>query len=404
MTQGNEAKTIETICEVLIEHGLPGMREALERLLNLTMKIEREQALRAKPYERNPERQGYANGYKAREIQTRMGSLGLKIPQARGVSFYPQSLEKGLRSERALKVAVAEMYLQGVSTRKVKAITEELCGFSISSGEVSRVAKVLDEEIEKWRNRPLGIFPYVYFDARYEKVRHEGSVRDLAVLWAMGINAEGHREVLGVSVSLSEAEVHWRTFFEGLQKRGLMGVQLVISDDHAGLQSARRTVFSGVAWQRCQFHLAQNALCYVPRQDMKAELSQQIRDIFNASSRQAAELLLNQAVEKYATQAKKLSEWMELSIPQGLTVHQFPREHQRRLRTVNAMERINRELRRRTRVATLFPNEEACLRLIGAILLETHEDWVTQKVYLNLQPLTAHLHENEKNIYRKKVA
>lgn len=404
MTPGNEAKTIESICEVLIENGIPGMQEALERLINLAMQMEREQALNAKPYERSPERQGYANGYKARDFQTRMGPLELRIPQTRGLSFYPQSLEKGLRSERALKVAVAEMYLQGVSTRKVKAITEELCGFSISSTEVSRVSKVLDEEVGKWRSRPLGIFPYVYFDARYEKVRHEGTVRDLAVLWAMGINTEGRREVLGVSVSLSEAEVHWRSFFEDLQKRGLMGIQMITSDDHAGLKSARKMIFSGVPWQRCQFHLAQNALSYVPRQEMKPEVAQDVRDIFNAPSQQAAEQLLKQAVEKYAQKAQKLSEWMEHSIPEGLAVHRFPRAHQRKIRTVNGMERINRELRRRTRVATLFPNEESCLRLVGAILLETHEEWVTQKTYLNIELLNRHLAENENQIYRKKVA
>lgn len=404
MTQGQEVKTIESICEVLIENGIPGMREALEKVINLAMQLERDQALGAKPYERTPDRQGYANGYKERDLQTRMGPLELRIPQVRGLSFYPRSLEKGLRSERALKVAVAEMYLQGVSTRKVKAITEELCGYSISSTEVSRVAKVLDEEIAKWRERSLGIFPYVYLDARYEKVRHEGTVRDLAVLWAMGINEDGFREVLGVSVSLSEAEVHWRSFLEDLQRRGLQGVQLIVSDDHAGLQSARKMIFSGVPWQRCQFHLAQNAQAHVPKQEMKADVAQDLRDIFNAPSPESSETLLKQVVEKYATKAKKLADWMEQAIPEGLTVHQFPRAHQRRLRTVNPMERVNKEVRRRTRVATLFPNEASCLRLAGAVLLETHEEWITEKKYLNMELLTRHLEENSKPIYRKKVA
>jgi transposase-like protein len=404
MTQEKNGKTIESICEVLIENGIPGMREALEKVINLAMQLERDQALQAKPYERTPERQGYANGYKERDLQTRMGSLELRIPQVRGFSFYPRSLEKGLRSERALKVAVAEMYLQGVSTRKVKAITEELCGYSISSTEVSRVARVLDEEIEKWRKRPLGIFPYVYLDARYEKVRHEGTVRDLAVLWAMGANELGQREVLGVSVSLSEAEVHWRAFLEDLQARGLKGVKLIISDDHAGLQNARKTIFSSVPWQRCQFHLAQNAQSYVPKQGMKAEVAQDIRDIFNAPSLEIAEELLKQAIEKYSKKAAKLSEWMEGAIPQGFTVHQFPRSHHRRIRTVNSMERMNLEIRRRTRVATLFPNEASCLRLVGAVLLEIHEEWVTGKKYLNMEDLNRHLAENENRIYRKKVA
>jgi transposase-like protein len=296
------------------------------------------------------------------------------------------------------------MYLQGVSTRKVKAITEQLCGFSISSTEVSRVAKVLDEEIDQWRKRPLGIFPYVFLDARYEKVRHEGSVRDLAVLWAMGVSETGQREVLGVSVSLSEAEVHWRLFLEDLQRRGLKGVQLITSDDHAGLKNARRTIFSSVPWQRCQFHLAQNAQSYVPKQGMKSEVAEDIRDIFNAPTRESAEELLKRAVDKYAKKASKLSHWMEEAIPEGLTIHQFPRVHHRRTRTVNAMERINLEIRRRTRVATLFPNEASCLRLVGAILMETHEEWVTGKRYLNMNFLNHHLMENQNRIYRKKVA
>lgn len=404
MTQENEIKSIESLCEVLIENGIPGMRDAMEKLINMAMQLERAQALRAHPYERTPDRQGYANGYKERELATRMGPVELKIPQVRGLSFYPQSLAKGLRSERALKVAVAEMYLQGVSTRKVRAITEQLCGFSISSTEVSRVSKMLDEEIGKWRERPLGMFPYVFLDARYEKVRYEGSVRDLAVLWAMGVSETGRREVLGVSVSLSEAEVHWRSFLEDLQRRGLKGVQLITSDDHAGLKKARRTIFSNVPWQRCQFHLAQNAQSYVPKQVMKPEVAEDIRDIFNAPTRESAEELLKRAAEKYTKKASKLSQWMEEAIPEGLTIHQFPRAHHRRIRTSNAMERMNLEIRRRTRVATLFPNEASCLRLVGAILMETHEEWVTGKKYLNMQILNRHLTENQNLIYRKKVA
>lgn len=404
MTPEIKDKTIEEICEVLIEQGLPGLKEALSWILNKTMKIEREEALGVAPYERSPQRRGQANGYKDRELQLRMGAIPIRIPQARGVEFYPESIEQGLRSERALKVAVAQMYLQGVSTRKVKNITEKLCGFSISSTQVSRVSQELDEQLQAWRSRPLGRYVYVCMDARYEKVRHGGCVKDLAVLWASGVNEEGKREVLGVSVSLSEAEVHWREFLESLRARGLQGVLLFTSDDHSGLKAARRAVFPGVAWQRCQFHLAQNALSYVPKQELKAEVTQAVRDIFNAPSDEEAQEKLTKTAAKYREKAPRLSQWLEENLQEGFTVYAFPRAHQKKLRTSNGIERINQEIKRRTRVATLFPNEESCLRLVSAILMEQHEEWITGKIYLNMEILKIHLLENENQFYRKKVA
>lgn len=399
------ATTTEDICEVLISNGLPGLKDALGTLLNLAMQIERQSALGAMPYERTEERRGYANGFKERDIQTRIGEIAVQIPQVRGMRFYPQTLEKGLRSERALKLAIAEMYLQGVSTRKVAEITEQLCGMSISSTQVSRLSAELDDHLHHWRERILGKYAYVFLDARYEKVRHEGCVQDLAVLWAVGINMQGHREVLGVSVSLSEAEVHWREFLEQLQRRGLCGVRLFISDDHAGLKAARRAAFPSVPWQRCQFHLAQNAQHYVLRQEWKAEVAQDIRDIFAAATRQQAEEQLHQVIAKYATRAPKLAQWLETDLPEGFAIYQFPREHHRRIRTVNVMERINQEIRRRTRVARLFPNEASCQRLVSALLMETHEEWITNKCYLDMQHLTRHqTDEHDNSIYRKKVA
>ena len=313
-----------------------------------------------------------------------MGEISFEVPQVRQGGFYPQSLEKGLRSERALKLALAEMYVQGVSTRKVTAITEQLCGVSVSSTQVSQAAALLDEQLEAWRSRPLGRYHYLYLDARYEKVRQDGQVRDAAVLIAVGVNAEGKREVLGVSVALSEQEVHWRSFLQSLTQRGLHGVELITSDAHAGLRQARRAVFGGVPWQRCQFHLQQNAQSYVPRKAMKKEVAADIRAIFNAPNRQEAERLLAMSVQKYEQTASKLATWMEENIPQGLTVFDFPSEHQRRLRTSNGVERLNREIRRRSRVATIFPNEASCLRLVSAVLMEISEEWVTGRIYLSV--------------------
>jgi transposase-like protein len=304
--------------------------------------------------------------------------------------FYPQALEKGLRSERALTLALAEMYVQGVSTRKVAAITERLCGVEFTSTQVSRAAAQLDEVLEQWRTRPLGETPYLYLDARYEKVRVDGQVRDAAVLLAMGVRPDGKRTLLGVSTSLGKQEVHWRAFLQGLVARGMGGVQLVISDAHVGLQAARRAVLGGVCWQRCQFHLQQNASAYVPHQEMKAELAADIRATmpciaFTAPSLADAQALLARTVAKYAPIASKLSAWMETNLPEGLTVMAFPTAHRQRLRTVNALERLNQELRRRTKVVRVFPNEAACLRLVSALAMETSDDWETGKTYLTFE-------------------
>jgi transposase-like protein len=386
---GNEATTESTPLDLMIQvldtHGFDGMAHALQILVNETMKIERSETLRAAPYERTCERQGHANGFKPKTLNTRIGKLELQVPQTRGVEFYPKSLERGVRSERALKLAVAEMYVQGVSTRKVTEITQELCGLDISSSQVSRCSQLLDEELRSWRERPLGKLSYLILDARYEKVRHGGSVVDCAVLIAVGVLPSGKRTVLGVSVSLSEAEVHWREFLASLVKRGLHGVEMVTSDAHEGLKAARKSVFPGVPWQRCQFHLQQNAVAYVPKVDMRSEVADDLRGVFNAPDANEADRLLKLAADKYRPKAPKLADWMERSVPEGLTVFTRPTAHRRRLRTSNMLERLNKEIKRRTRVATLFPNEASLLRLVSAVLAEVDEEWQTGKCYLNTE-------------------
>jgi len=302
--------------------------------------------------------------------------------------FYPQALEKGLRSERALTLALAEMYVQGVSTRKVKAITEQLCGLEINSSAVSQAASQLDSELTKWRERPLGEYPFLFLDAYYEQVREDGHVRDLAVLSAVGVNRAGKREILGVSVSLSEHEVHWRTFLESLKQRGLGGVQLITSDDHAGLRAARLAVFGGIPWQRCQFHLQQNAQAYVPRKDMQAEVAADIRLILDAPDRTSAETYLAKAVSKYQASASRLAEWMTTNLPEGLTCFAFPAAFRKLLRTTNGVERLHREVRRRARVVSIFPNSASCLRLVSAILAEISEEWLTGRTHLNFEGAT----------------
>ena len=382
MTYEKDYTISEELMEEVCEQGLDALPELMRIVLNAAMYIERQKHIGAGPYERTPERQGQANGFKPKTVATRMGKITMAIPQVRDCDFYPSSLEKGIRSERALKLALAEMYVQGVSTRKVAAITEQMCGFAVSSSQVSKATAELDEQLQAWRERPLGRMRYLYLDARYEKVRQDGQVRNSAVLLAVGVNEDGNREILGVSVSLGEHEVHWRNFLQSMVSRGLSGVELITSDDHSGLKSARKAVFGGVPWQRCQCHLQRNAQAYVPRKSMKAAVASDIRSIFNAPDRQEADALLKKIVAKYAQDAPRLADWMEENLPEGLTVFAFPQKHRRLIRTTNGLERLNREIRRRTRVASLFPNDASCLRLVTAVVMEISEDWQTGRRYI----------------------
>ena len=383
MTHQDDCTLPAELLEQIAEQGLDYLPELIRIVVNTAMQAERRKYLGVSPYVRSTERRGHSNGFKPKTVKTRIAPITFDIPQVREGGFYPQALEKGMRSERALTLALAEMYVQGVSTRKVSAITERLCGSEISSTQVSRAAALLDEVLEAWRKRPLGTIIYLYLDALYEKVRVDGQIRDSAVLIASGVNPDGKRLILGVSVSMSEQELHWRDFLQGLVERGLNGVQLIISDAHVGLLAARKAVFSGIPWQRCQFHLQQNASQYVPRLAMRQEVAADIRAIFNAADRAQAEAQLNRTVEKYARSASKLADWMEGNLPEGFTVFSFREDHRRRIRTVNSLERVCMEIRRRTRVAGIFPNEASCLRLVSARLMEISETWETGRIYLS---------------------
>ena len=385
MTHQNQSTDLQDAVQLLADNGFEGMANAMQILFNEAMKIERTEYIGAEPYQRTEQRRSYANGFKAKTVNSRLGKLELKVPQTRDGDFYPSALDRGERSERALKLAIAEMYVQGVSTRKVAKITAELCGLDVSSTQVSRAAKLLDEELETWRNRPPDQVEYLIVDARYEKVRVAGSVRDCAVLIAIGIQPSGHRSVLGVSVSLSEAEVHWREFLVSLKQRGLHGVKLIVSDAHEGLKAARQATFAGVPWQRCQFHLAQNAMQHTPKVELRKQVADDIRNIFIARNADDATEELCRFVERYKDTAPKLAAWAEANIPEGLAIFGIPAEHRKRMRTTNMLERQNRELKRRTRVATLFPNEASLLRLVTAVLVELSDEWETGMKYLTFQ-------------------
>ena len=385
MTYQEDFTLTTELLEQIAEQGYDFIPELFRVMLNLAMQLERQRYLGVEPYVRSQERKAHANGYKPKTVKTRVGNITFDIPQVREGGFYPEALEKGQRSERALLLTLAEMYVQGVSTRKVSAIVEQMCGVEISSAQVSRAVAMLDEILESWRNRPLGACPYLYLDARYEKVRQDGQIRDAAILIASGVDMQGKRQILGVSVSLSEQEAHWRDFLEDLVARGLREVELIISDAHTGLKLARKAIFGSIPWQRCQFHLQQNASQYVPRQAMRKEVAADIRMLFNASDREQAELLLIRAVKKYELSAPRLANWMEINIPEGLTVFSFPEAHRRFIRTTNALERLNQEIKRRTKVVRIFPNEASCLRLISALLMEYDEAWQTGKRYLTFE-------------------
>jgi putative transposase len=386
MTYQSDFTLPSEILEQIAEQGFDFLPELIRIVISAAMQAERQQYLQVAPYQHPPDRRGHANGYKPKTIKSRMGEITLDVPQVREGGFYPGALEKGQRSERALTLTLAEMYVQGVSTRKVTAIVEQLCGSSVSSSVVSQAAKLLDETLEAWRNGPLGEFPYVFLDARYEKVRQSGQVCEAAILFAVGVDLEGKRQILGVSVSLSEHEVHWRAFLQSLVARGLNSVQLIISDAHEGLKAARIAVFSGVPWQRCQFHLQQNAGAHVTRQDTRHEVAEDLRTIFNAPDRHTADAYLRKIVQKYAQTIPTLADWLEQNIPEGLSVFSFPASQRRRLRTSNGLERLSREIKRRTRVVSIFPNEAACLRLISAVLMEIHEEWQSDdRIYLTIE-------------------
>ena len=391
MTHQEDCPVLDHVMTLLIEHGPGAMANAFTIIMNLAMQIEREQTLKAESHQRTADRQGFANGFKPKTIRTRVGEVPLRIPQTRGYHdedgrpFYPKSLERGVRSERAMILAVAEMYCRGVSTRKVTAIVEKLCGLEVTSTQVSRAAAELDEELEAWRSRPIGEITYLVLDARYEKVRHGGAVVSCAVLTAIGITPDGKRSILGCSVELSEAEHHWRKFLQSLLDRGMHGMKLVVSDDHAGLKAARQAVMPGVPWQRCQFHTIQNAMAHVPKVAMRVDVARDIKRIFNADDAAEADRRLKDTVTRYQKSAPGLAGWLEANVPEAITVFGFPPGHRRRLRTNNGLERLNKEIKRRTRVATLFPNEASLLRLVSAVLSEISDDWETERSYLNMK-------------------
>jgi putative transposase len=387
MPDKNSDTIIATVMEQLMAEGPQAMAQIITALMNLAMRMDREQFLGAGHYERAAERRGYANGTKSKLIDTLAGTLSLEVPKTAGTDepFYPQALERGRRSCRAVMLAVAEMYVCGVSTRDVERVLAQFGLKSLSSTQVSRAAKLLDDELEAWRRRQLGEIRYLFLDARYEKSRQGGVVRDAAVLSAVGVGPDGRRRVLGVSVALSEAEVHWRAFLEDLVARGMRGVRFITADDHAGLKAARKAVLGGAVWQRCQFHLAQNAIHHAPTVAIRKRIGGQLREIWNAKNLSSAQAELGHLVDEYRNSAPELAAWLETAIPEGLAALTLPEHHRKRMRTSNPIERaVQQELKRRTLKVRVFPNNASLLRLVTAVLVEIDETWLASKQpYIN---------------------
>jgi len=358
---------------------VPVVQEAVQTILE----VEMAECLQAGKHERNEERLGYRSGYYRRRLITRVGTLVLRVPQDRAGHFSTQVFEQYQRTEKALVAALAQMYVQGVSTRKVAAITEELCGHEFSASSISTITARLDEQLREFSQRQLEAeFPYLVVDARYERVREGGVIVSRAILVALGIDWEGRRQVLAVEYANRESQSSWRDFLVQLKERGLHGVQFVVSDDHPGLKAALREVLPVAWWQRCYVHFLRNALDYLPRK-ADDDCLQELRWMYERRNVEEARRDLKQWLEKWSAKYPKLCGWVETNIEETWTFYRLPVAHHKHLKSTNLLERFNQEIKRRTLVVRIFPDEASCLRLVRAVAAEQHEEWMEGSRYLN---------------------
>ena len=373
------------------------LRALLRTALQEVLEVEMAEALGAEKGERTSSRLGYRSGYYGRTLVTRIGKLELRVPQDRAGRFSTELCERNQRSERALVAALAEMYVQGVSTRKVKKITEELCGHSFSASSISAINQRLDEALAQFAGRPLAEpFPYLIVDARYERVREAGVISSQAVLIAIGVDWDGRRQVLAVELASRESRSSWRDFLLALRGRGLNGVEFVVADDHAGLRAALREALPEAAYQRCYVHFLRNALDYLPRR-VNDDCLQELRWLYDRRDLSEARRDLAAWLGKWSAKYSRLTGWVEENIDETLTFYRLPRQHHKHLKSTNMLERLNEEIKRRTHVVRIFPNAESCLRLVRALAVETHENWLEQHRYLNMDDL----HEHKKEALRR---
>ncbi len=373
--------------KALLKGDPEGLRELVRAVLQEALEAEMSDALGAAKSERTTGRLGYRSGYYGRTLVTRVGKLELRVPQDREGRFSTELFERYQRSEQALVASLAEMYVQGVSTRKVKAVTEELCGHAFSASAISAVNKRLDEGLAAFADRRLEEpFAYLILDARYEKVREAGIVGSRAVLIAVGIDRDGRRQVLAVELANRESRSAWKDFLLGLRERGLHGVEFVVADDHAGLKAAVREVLPGAFAQRCYVHFLRNALDHLPRK-ADDDCLQELRWIYDRRELTEAKADLAVWLRKWSPRYDRLTSWVEENIEETFTYYRLPRQHHKHMKSTNMLERLNEEIKRRTHVVRIFPNAESCLRLVRALAVEAHENWLEASRYLNMDDL-----------------
>lgn len=393
-----ESRSGKVALKELLDADEDYLRTLVAATVEATLEAEMSAALGAAKGERTEGRLGYRSGYYRRSLVTRVGTLELRVPQDRDGLFSTRLFERYQRSEKALVAALAEMYVQGVSTRKVKAITEELCGHSFSASAISQINKRLDGELAAFAGRRLQEpYPYLILDARYERVREAGVICSQAVQIAIGVDWEGRRNVLAVELANRESHSSWKDFLLGLRERGLHGVEFVVSDDHAGLRAAIREVLPEAAWQRCYVHFLRNALDYVPRK-VDDDCLQELRWFYDRRELSEVRTDLARWLKKWQAKYPKLTDWVETHIEETLTYYRLPQQHHKHMKSTNMLERLNQELKRRTHVVRIFPSSESCLRLIRALAVETHENWLEGTRYLNM----AHLAEHKKEALRQR--
>jgi putative transposase len=385
--------------ELLKEDG-DFLREIVAEVVQEVLEAEMDEAVGARKGERSSERKGYRSGYYSRGLVTRVGKLELRVPQDRQGRFSTEIFDRYQRSEKALVTALAEMYVQGVSTRKVKAVTEELCGHAFSASSISRINKRLDSDLGKFAERQLEEdYPYLILDARYEKIRSDSVIRTQAVQVAIGINWDGRRSVLAVELANRESRNSWRDFLSRLRKRGLRGVEFVVTDDHAGLKRAIAELLPEAIWQRCYVHFLRNALDYLPRR-ADDDCMQELRWLYDRRDLSEARRDLAAWLKKWQSKYPKLCDWVEQNIEETLSFYKLPRQHHKHMKSTNMLERLNEEIKRRTYVVRIFPNRESCLRLIRALATEMHENWIEATRYLNM----TFLKEQKKEAMRQAAA
>lgn len=361
------------------------LRPLVQSLVQEVLEAEMTECLGAAKGERTDGRRGYRSGYYPRTLVTRVGKLELRVPQDRQGRFSTEVFERYQRSEKALVSALMEMYVQGVSTRKVKRVTEELCGHGFSASTISRINKKMDARLKQFHERQLeDAYPYLVLDARYEKVREDGVIRSQAVLCAIGIHTDGRREVLGVELANRESRSTWKDFLIRLKQRGLHGVEFVVSDDHPGLKKAVMEILPEAYWQRCYVHFLRNALDHLPRK-ADDDCMMELRWLYDRRTIDEAQRDLRAWLKKWQHRYATLCEWVEANIEETFTFYRLPLQHHKHMKSTNMLERINEEIKRRTHVVRIFPNTASCLRLVRALTVEIHEDWIEATRYLNME-------------------